>query len=54
MILQKNYLDIIGNVYLYNSSTKEKAYAEELVMDTSNNKIVLKKVQMEIMVGAGS
>ncbi|MGC8545307.1 LptA/OstA family protein [Athalassotoga sp.] len=50
----KNYLDITGNVYLYNSSTKEKAYADELVMDTSNNKIVLKKVQMEIMVGAGS
>lgn len=50
----KNYLDIIGNVYLYNSSTKEKAYADELVMNTSDNKIVLKKVQMEITIGSGS
>ncbi len=50
----KNYLDITGNVYLYNSSTKEKAYADELVMNTADNKIVLKKVQMEIMVGSGS
>lgn len=51
---QKNYLDITGNVYLYNSSTKEKAYANELVMNTSDNKIILKKVQMEIIVGSGS
>ncbi len=50
----KNYLAITGNVYLYNSSTKEKAYADELVMNTADNKIVLKKVQMEIMVGSGS
>ncbi len=46
----KNYLDITGNVYLYNSSTKEKAYADELIMDTLTNKIVLKKVTMEITV----
>lgn len=48
----KNYLDIIGNVYLYNSSTKEKAYAYELIMDTSTDKIILKKVQMEINISS--
>jgi lipopolysaccharide assembly outer membrane protein LptD (OstA) len=49
---QKGALDITGNVYLYNKATGEKAYSNELVMNTSTNKIILKKVQMEIMIGS--
>ncbi len=49
---QNGSLDITGNVYLYNSSSKEKAYSEELIMNTSNDAIILKKVQMEITIGS--
>ncbi len=44
----ENIFDVKNDVYLYNAAKKQKAWAEELFMNTKDNTISLKKVKMEI------
>ncbi len=47
---KKKMFNVLKDVYLFNSSNNEKAWAEELEMNISTNSITLKKVKMEITV----
>ncbi len=48
--VNKKMFDVFKEVYLFNSSNNEKAWAQELEMNISKNTVVLKKVKMEIIV----
>ncbi len=45
---KEKIFNVFRNVYLYNSSTNEKAWAGELIMNIDKNSIILKNVKMEI------
>jgi lipopolysaccharide export system protein LptA len=45
---KKKIFSVFKDVYLFNSSSNEKAWAEELEMNIEKNSMILKKVKMEI------
>ena len=48
---EKKTFNVEKDVYLYNTKNKQKAWADQLMMNTSDNSIILKHVKMEITIG---
>ncbi len=49
---EKKTFIVEKDVYLYNTKNKQKAWADELMMNTADNSISLKHVKMEITLGS--